>query len=36
MRHANIRTAMNIYGDVATENMKRPHSKFVLKALLRA
>jgi hypothetical protein len=33
---ADIRTAMNIYGDAATENMKQAHSKFVLMALPRA
>ena len=35
MRHADIRTAMNIYSK-AIENMKRAHSKFVLMALPRA
>ena len=29
MRHADIRTTMNIYGDAATEDMKQAHSKVV-------
>ena len=29
MRHADIRTSMNIYGDAATEDMKQAHSKVV-------
>ena len=27
MRHADIRTTMNVYGDVVTDGMQRPHSK---------
>ena len=29
MRHADIRTTMNIYGDAATEDMKQTHSQVV-------
>ena len=27
MRHADIRTTMNIYGDVATDEMREAHEK---------
>jgi len=33
MRHADIRTTMNIYGDVATPDMREAHSKIVGLAL---
>ena len=36
MRHADIRTTMNIYGDPATEDMKQAHSKVVRMAIPRA
>ena len=36
MRHADIRTTMNIYGDVVTDEMQRAHSKVVDLALNRA
>jgi hypothetical protein len=29
MRHADIRTTMNIYGDVITDEMGQAHSKVV-------
>ena len=29
MRHADIRTTMNIYGDVVTDQMREAHSKVV-------
>jgi integrase len=29
MRHADIRTTMNIYGDAATEEMRQAHEKVV-------
>jgi hypothetical protein len=29
MRHSDIRTTMNIYGDVVTDEMERAHSKVV-------
>ena len=29
MRHAGIRTTMNIYGDAATEDMRQAHAKVV-------
>jgi hypothetical protein len=29
MRHTDIRTTMNIYGDAATEDMREAHSKIV-------
>jgi integrase len=33
MRHSDIRTTMNIYGDAATEDMRKAHSKIVRLAL---
>lgn len=33
MRHADIRTTMNIYGDAATEDMRQAHDKVVRMAL---
>ena len=33
MRHADIRTTMNIYGDVVTDEMAKAHSKVVEMAL---
>jgi len=33
MRHADIRTTMNVYGDVVTDEMQRAHSKVVDLAL---
>ena len=33
MRHADIRTTMNFYGDVVTDEMQRAHSKVVGLAL---
>jgi integrase len=33
MRHADIRTTMNIYGDVVTDEMAQAHSKVVALAL---
>jgi len=33
MRHADIRTTMNIYGDVVTDEMPQAHSKVVGLAL---
>jgi integrase len=33
MRHADIRTTMNIYGDVVTEDMAKAHGKVVRLAL---
>ncbi|HWF91532.1 MAG TPA: tyrosine-type recombinase/integrase, partial [Terriglobales bacterium] len=33
MRHADIRTTMNIYGDAATEDMREAHNKIVGLAL---
>jgi integrase len=35
MRHADIRTTMNVYGDVVTNEMREAHSKIVLIALAR-
>ena len=35
MRHSDIRTTMNIYGDVVTDEMERAHSKVVALALDR-
>ncbi len=35
MRHSDIRTTMNIYGDVVTDEMERAHSKVVALALNR-
>ena len=36
MRHADIRTTMNVYGDVVTDEMREAHSKVVRMALPRA
>jgi integrase len=36
MRHADIRTTMNIYGDAVTEDMRNAHEKVVRLALPRA
>lgn len=36
MRHADIRTTMNLYGDAVTEDMRRAHEKVVRLALARA
>jgi integrase len=36
MRHADIRTTMNIYGDVVTNRESEAHSKIVGLALPRA
>jgi integrase len=36
MRHADIRTTMNIYGDVVTDEMTQAHSKVVRLAIPRA
>ena len=36
MRHADIRTTMNIYGDVVTNEMAQAHGKIVGLALNRA
>jgi integrase len=33
MRHADIRTTMNIYGDAPTEGMRNAHEKVVRLAL---
>ena len=33
MRHADIRTTMNVYGDVVTDEMEQAHSKVVRMAL---
>ena len=33
MRHSDIRTTMNIYGDAATEDMREAHNKIVRLAL---
>ena len=33
MRHADIRTTMNIYGDVVTDEMSQAHAKVVLMVL---
>jgi hypothetical protein len=33
MRHADIRTTLNIYGDVVTDEMERAHHKVVGRAL---
>jgi len=33
MRHADIRTTMNIYGDTATRDMREAHNKIVGLAL---
>jgi integrase len=29
MRHADIRTTMNVYGDVVTDEMEQAHKKIV-------
>ena len=36
MRHSDIRTTMNIYGDVVTDEMAKSHSKVVGLALSRS
>jgi integrase len=36
MRHGDIRTTMNIYGDAATADMREAHEKVVRLALPRA
>ena len=36
MRHADIRTTMNIYGDAATADMRKAHEKVVRLALQKA
>jgi hypothetical protein len=36
MRHSDIRTTMNLYGDVVTDEMREAHSKVVRMALARA
>jgi hypothetical protein len=36
MRHSDIRTTMNIYGDVVTDEMEQAHGKVVGLALSRA
>lgn len=36
MRHADIRTTMNIYGDAATEDMRKAHEKIVNLAMSKA
>ena len=33
MRHGDIRTTMNVYGDVVTDEMSKAHSKVVALAL---
>ncbi len=33
MRHADIRTTMNVYGDIVTDEMEQAHSKVVRMAL---
>ena len=35
MRHSDIRTTMNIYGDVVTDEMEQAHSKVAALALKR-
>ena len=35
MRHADIRTTMNIYGDAVTEDMRSAHEKIVRLAMPR-
>ena len=35
MRHSDIRTTLNIYGDVVTNEMAQAHSKVVELALCR-
>lgn len=36
MRHADVRTTMNVYGDVVTDEMREAHSKVVRMALSQA
>jgi hypothetical protein len=36
MRHADIRTTMNIYGDAVTEDMRSAHEKVVRLAVPKA
>jgi integrase len=36
MRHSDIRTIMNVYGDVVTNEMAEAHAKIVKLALPRA
>jgi integrase len=36
MRHADIRTTINVYGDVVTDELSKAHSKVVSLALNRA
>jgi integrase len=36
MRHADIRTTMNVYGDVVTDEMQEAHAKVVGMALGKA
>jgi site-specific recombinase XerD len=36
MRHSDIRTTMNVYGDVITDEMRETHAKVVRLALARA
>ncbi len=36
MRHADMKTTMNVYGDVVTDEMSQAHSKIVNLALSRA
>ena len=36
LRHADIRTTMNVYGDAMTEDMAKAHGKIVRLALPRA
>jgi integrase len=33
MRHADIRTTMNVYGDIVTDDMEQAHKKVVNLAL---
>ena len=35
MRHADVRTTMNIYGDAVTEDMRSAHEKIVRLAMPR-
>jgi len=35
MRHADIRTAMNVNGDIVTDEMEQAHSKVVRMALVQ-
>ena len=36
MRHADMKTTMNVYGDVVTDEMSQAHSKVVNLAISRA